>query len=53
MTRAQQHPAGLTAMGTTVLVWIMSSLGVSLPPEVAASIVGLTAAVVSWRTPRT
>jgi len=51
-SHAAQHPTGLTAMGTTVLVWLLSALGVDMPDGVAASIVGLAAAMVSQFTPR-
>lgn len=50
---ARQHPTGLAAMATTVLVWALDAAGVTMPAEVAASLVGLVAAVVSAFTPRT
>lgn len=50
MTR--QHPTGLAAAATTVLVWIVAQAGVDMPPEVAAATVGLVAGVVSYFTPR-
>lgn len=53
MTRAQQHPAGLTAMATTVLVWALPQAGVDMPAEVAASLVGIATIIVSARNPRT
>jgi energy-converting hydrogenase Eha subunit A len=49
----QQHPTGLTAMGTTVLIWVLGACGVDMPPEVAAAVVGLTSALMSAFTPRT
>lgn len=48
----QQNPAGLTALGVTVLVWIASVAGLTIPQEVAAAVVGLTAGVVSYFSPR-
>lgn len=52
MTRAQQHPTGLAAMATTVLVWALDAAGVTMPPEVAASCVGIISVIVSAFTPR-
>jgi energy-converting hydrogenase Eha subunit A len=49
----QQHPTGLTAMGTTILIWVLGAAGVDMPPEVAAAVVGLTSALMSAFTPRT
>lgn len=48
----QQNPAGLSALGVTVLIWIGTLAGLEIPGEVAASIVGLFAAGVSYFTPR-
>jgi len=50
--RAKQHPAGLTACATTVLIWAATQGGIDLTPEVAAAFVGLLTAGVSWYTPR-
>lgn len=48
----QQNPTGLSAMAVTVLVWIALQAGIEIPAEVAASIVGVVAGVVSYFTPR-
>lgn len=47
-----QNPTGLAALGVTVLIWAASLAGLSIPQEVAASIVGLVAAAVSYFSPR-
>lgn len=49
---ARQNPTGLSAMATTVLVWVALKAGVEIPAEVAVSIVGLVAGAVSYFTPR-
>ena len=49
----RQNPAGLSAAATTVLVWTALQLGVEIPAEVAAAIVGIIATAVSYFTPRT
>ncbi|WP_320672395.1 hypothetical protein [Patulibacter defluvii] len=51
-TATTNHPAGLAAAAVTVLVWLASVLGLDLPPEVAAAIVGLAVGAVSLRAPR-
>lgn len=50
---ATQHPTGLTAALTTILVWAALRLGVEIPPEVAVAIVGVVTTIVSYFTPRT
>lgn len=47
-----EHPTGAAALATTVLVWVAQTIGLDLPAEVAASIVGLVAVIVSAFTPR-
>lgn len=51
-SKAQQHPTGLAALASTVLVWVVQQAGVDMPAEVAAAVVGLVAGVVSYFTPR-
>lgn len=48
----KQNPTGLAALGVTVLVWCAGLAGLTIPFEVAAAIVGLTAAAVSYFSPR-
>lgn len=50
---ATQHPTGLTAALTTILVWTALQLGVNIPAEVAVAIVGVLTTLVSYFTPRT
>ncbi|MBS3928044.1 MAG: hypothetical protein KGZ65_06230 [Sphingomonadales bacterium] len=50
---ATQHPTGLTAALTTILVWGALKLGVEIPAEVAVAIVGVLTTIVSYFTPRT
>ena len=47
-----EHPTGSAAFATTVLVWIATSLGLDMSPEVAVAIVGLASVAVSYFTPR-
>lgn len=47
-----QHPTGTAAAATTVLIWLAATLGLQIPAEVAAAIVGLVAVAVSAVTPR-
>lgn len=49
----KQNPAGLSALAVTVIVWAALQVGLEIPPEVAAAIVGLAAGAVSYFTPRT
>lgn len=46
------HPAGLTALGTSALVIVAAKAGLELTAEEAAIFVGLISAFVSWLTPR-
>lgn len=46
------NPAGLSALAATVLIWAASLAGLVIPQEIAAAIVGLVAAAVSYFTPR-
>ncbi len=48
----KQNPTGVAALAATVLIWAASVAGVAIPQEVAAAIVGLVAAAVSYLTPR-
>ena len=48
----ERHPAGLTALGVTVLVWAATQLGVEIPADVAAALVRPVAAGVTYFTPR-
>lgn len=47
-----QHPTGVVALATTLLVWVVEQAGLGLPAAVAAAFVGLAAAAVSYLTPR-
>lgn len=46
------HPTGITAALTTILVWAALQLGVEIPTEVAVAIVGVLTTIVSYFTPR-
>lgn len=52
MSKAQQHPTGLSALATSALVMLAKRLGVDLSVEEAVTIVGLVTALVSIFTPR-
>ena len=51
-TVVTNHPAGLTAAATTVLVWVASLAGLDIPAEVAVGIVALLTTLVSAFSPR-
>lgn len=48
----QNHPTGIAAFVSTILVYVLSQAGVDLPPEVAAAVVGLVSVIVSALSPR-
>lgn len=45
------HPAGLTAVGAAVVVWIATLFGVELSSSEVAIVIGALVAIVSVRTP--
>ena len=47
-----QHPTGIAAFISTILIYVLAQVGVDLPPEVAAAVVGLAAVAVSAISPR-
>ena len=52
MTVTKNHPTGLAAFASTILVYILTQLGVDIPAEVSAAIVGLVSILVSALSPR-
>ena len=49
---ARQHPTGAATGLAAAVVAVAAALGLDLSPELAAAIVGLVGAVVSYFTPR-
>lgn len=52
MNRAKQHPTGIAALAASAVILAARRFHVEVTPDEAAVLVGLVAAVVSFRTPR-